>query len=456
MEELVIEAQQGNNEALSKLILLIKQDLYKIAISRLHNIEDANDVMQNTLLALYLKIHTLEEPEYFKTWIIKILINECNDFYSNNKKQIKLVEKFSKHVETEAYIENSIDFDNMIKILNENHKQIFKLYYEYHYSTSDIAKILNMNESTVRADLSKGRQKLKHKYKSLTFVIFFICLAVLTTVGAVCLIDYIKGLFETRSIGEKNDGILNSIENLDWYQQVDMDYIDLGKGNKIKVDYVLMDEMNLYMIFDYISETDISNFDNITLSDLKITDENGDLICYNDNAFLEQYAKYIGNKTIEHDKNHIKFLQYMYANSFPVSKSLNINFSKITLSKKAIFNKNKYLEIDTNANFIINLDEKFQIRNFTTYNSESNQIEKAIITETGFYSIIQLYTIMNKAEIIDQNNNIYYCTFVPLTTYDNKNNSIIRFVITSDFNDTNNLSLKLIINNIEYNLSKKN
>ena len=195
------------------------------------------------------------------------------------------------------------------------------IYYKYNYTTSDIAKILNMKHSTVRADLSKGRNIIKHKYKRVTIVVFFLCLAVLTTVGAISIISYIKSLFETNSIGEDNAGVLNAIENLDLYQQIDMNYIDLGEGNKIKAEYILMDEMNLYMIFDYISENDISKFSNITLADLKIMDENGNVICDNDNSFSKQYTNYIGNKTIENDKTHIKFLVYMYSSSFPISKT---------------------------------------------------------------------------------------------------------------------------------------
>lgn len=452
MEDLIISAKQGNNEALSELISLIKDDLSRIAISRMHNIEDANDVIQDTLLTLYLKIHTLDDIQHFKSWIITILINKCNDFYASKNKYVRLIEKCSKHLDTITYTEDIIDFDNMIKILNENYQQIFKLYYEDNYTTSDIAKILNMNESTVRANLSKGRQKIHHKYKSVTFIIFFICLAILTTVGAITLISYIKGLFETSSIGEENSGVLNAIENLDWYQKLDMDYIDLGNGNKIKAEYVLLDEMNLYIIFDYTSQSDISKFSDITLADLKITDENGNVICDNDNVFLEQYAKYIGNKTIENDKQHIKFLIYIYSNSFPTSKTLNMDFSRIALSKKGIFN-NKYSEINTNANFSINLNEKFQNRNFTTYISNDSEIKKSIITDTGFYAIMKIDNFEKvKINLLDEQNNNYDCYYHPIVS-EVPNTHII--MITSIFNNCTNETIRIIIGDNEYVLMKQ-
>ena len=73
IEELIVKAKQGNNEAMSKLILSVKDDLNRMAVSRLHNIEDANDVIQNTLIKSYLKINQLENTESFKSWIIKII-----------------------------------------------------------------------------------------------------------------------------------------------------------------------------------------------------------------------------------------------------------------------------------------------------------------------------------------------------------------------------------------------
>ena len=93
---------------------------------------------------------------------------------------------------------------------------------------------------------------------------------------------------------------------MEWYQQVDMDYIDLDDGYKIKVDYILMDEMNLYMVVDLESEKDISEYDYITFSGLKIINENGEIICDEGSVLNKQYAKVLGDKTIENRENHIK------------------------------------------------------------------------------------------------------------------------------------------------------
>ena len=59
--------------------------MYKVARGILDNDEDAADAMQDTILTCFEKIHTLKNPEYFKTWMIRILINECNKIHRHYK-----------------------------------------------------------------------------------------------------------------------------------------------------------------------------------------------------------------------------------------------------------------------------------------------------------------------------------------------------------------------------------
>lgn len=86
MEELVKQAKMGNEEAFTQLIIQMQCEMLRIAQTRLKNIDDVNDAIQQTNLYAYKNLRQLKEDKYFKTWIIKILINECNKVY---KKIIK-------------------------------------------------------------------------------------------------------------------------------------------------------------------------------------------------------------------------------------------------------------------------------------------------------------------------------------------------------------------------------
>lgn len=88
MEQLVEQAKSGDREAFEKLIMLLEKDLYRIAKLRLNNKEDIFDVVQETIIIAFQSIHKLRQPKYFKTWLIKILINQSNSIYKqkNEKK----------------------------------------------------------------------------------------------------------------------------------------------------------------------------------------------------------------------------------------------------------------------------------------------------------------------------------------------------------------------------------
>lgn len=450
IEELVIQAKNGSEESYSKLIVLIKEDLYKVARLRLNNNEEnAQDAVQNTIFNAYVDIKKLRNNKYFKTWITRILINECNRIYRNSKKDERLLEKYSNN--TVVYTEETLDFDSIIEILDERKRKIFELYYKEEYTVKEISKILNMSENTIKSELSRGRQKIRQSFKQVSIIILILCLFITTSVIAISIISYIKSLFDVNSVGAKNDGVLMAIENLDWYQQVDMQYIDLGNGNKIKLEYLLMDEMNLYLVFDFQSEENISKFNNMSLYDLKITNENNEIICDRGNMIvLDQLQMAIGDKLIEKDNKHMKSLIYMYTDSFPVSKTLNISFSKVTL-----YTKKSISTIESNVNFEIDLSEKFINRNYTPYNSNEHTIKKALITETGFYAIIEVDNFEQlKINLIDEDNNVYDCYTNLLSTYNDSNT--LDYIVMCNFNDTKNKKLRLRISNNEYELVKYN
>ncbi|MDZ5254545.1 sigma-70 family RNA polymerase sigma factor [Clostridium sp. LIBA-8841] len=72
--------------------LLIKENLtsmYRVAKGILKIEEDVEDAIQTTILIAFNKINTLKDERYFKTWLIRILINECNKIYKKNKNNQK-------------------------------------------------------------------------------------------------------------------------------------------------------------------------------------------------------------------------------------------------------------------------------------------------------------------------------------------------------------------------------
>ena len=103
--KLVRKSKKGNNLAFSTLIKAYEKDLYKVAIAMTKNEEDALDCIQEAILQSYISIKDLRQEEYFKTWLIKILINKCNALLKKNKKIMNLDMEITEDLKIEeSYI----------------------------------------------------------------------------------------------------------------------------------------------------------------------------------------------------------------------------------------------------------------------------------------------------------------------------------------------------------------
>lgn len=167
MEELVKEAKKGNNDAFSNLINMHKKELYLIAKSRLSNDDDIADCIQETILKSYKNIRKLKNNSSFKYWIIKILINECNNFYKKRGKNHFSIEddKIENLASITSENNSSLDFENIIKDLSVEEKQILTLFYISGYNTKEIGKILKKNDNTIRTKMMRAKNKLKEIYE---------------------------------------------------------------------------------------------------------------------------------------------------------------------------------------------------------------------------------------------------------------------------------------------------
>ena len=166
MRKIVEKAMNGDKDSFSELINYLKMDLYKIAKVRLKNEDDILDAIQETIISSYKSIKKLNNPDNFKKWIIKILINKCNNIYlEKNNKNISL-EEFTNIYEYEDEKDFlNIEMEDILKYLNDEEKMIITLYYLEDYKSKEIAWLLDMNENTVKTKISRAKNKLKTKFE---------------------------------------------------------------------------------------------------------------------------------------------------------------------------------------------------------------------------------------------------------------------------------------------------
>lgn len=156
MEKLIEKAKKGDKESFSQLIHLYKNDLYKLAKTRLKEEQDVYDAIQETIISAYESIQKLHKSYSFKSWLFKILINKCNDIYRSKINYIEL----SEIVDLVSDSNSTSEIDEYIRKLSVDERTIIVLHFIEGYSLKEISKILDINESTVRSKLYRAKQKI--------------------------------------------------------------------------------------------------------------------------------------------------------------------------------------------------------------------------------------------------------------------------------------------------------
>lgn len=159
MNTLVKRAQRGDTEAFISLMEECRMSFRRIAFGYLGNDEDVADAIQDTILDAFEHLGSLRRTEYFKTWIMRILINNCTRIYRRNKKRVGMD---ACREEGRFDVGNAdVEFRQLLQALPEDSRTIFQLYFGEEYTTREIADILGMKENTVKSRIHRGKEQLR-------------------------------------------------------------------------------------------------------------------------------------------------------------------------------------------------------------------------------------------------------------------------------------------------------
>lgn len=167
MLDLISKAQKGNDQAFLALFQKYEQDLYRMAFVYVKNSNDALDVVQETAYRAFKTVNHVTEPKYFKTWLIKIVIN-CSIDLLRKKKKVALLKPAIAESITDEVNEN-IDLEmtirDLIESLDENEKSVIMLRFYEDLTIKEIAKILDVPLGTTKTILYRALNKLRDHLK---------------------------------------------------------------------------------------------------------------------------------------------------------------------------------------------------------------------------------------------------------------------------------------------------
>jgi RNA polymerase sigma-70 factor (ECF subfamily) len=147
-EELILKAMRGDDESLIACLQSISSQMTWTAFSLLGDEDAAKDCIMETTLKVYKSRKQVKEAKFFKTWIIRILINECKNELKRRNKFIELDEA----IEIPIHQEPDLAFVNEeLGKLPFDLKQIIVMYFFDELNFREIGEVLQTPQSTVKS-----------------------------------------------------------------------------------------------------------------------------------------------------------------------------------------------------------------------------------------------------------------------------------------------------------------
>lgn len=134
----------------------------RLAYSYLHNLSDAEEVLQDTLIRFLRTAPALESAAHERAWLLRAAANLSKNRLRYNR--VRRTDELNEELAAEEREDLSFVWE-AVRDLPVKYREVIHLFYHEGCSTAQIAGILDRKEATVRSDLRRGREKLREVLK---------------------------------------------------------------------------------------------------------------------------------------------------------------------------------------------------------------------------------------------------------------------------------------------------
>ena len=131
--------------------------LYRIACALLRSETDRQDAMQETALKAWKNRASLREEQYFRTWISRIMVNECHNLHRKNSRYVPVEELPDRPVPDSGEQETRL----MLESLPEKQRVPLVLHYLEGFSLEEIARVQHISLALVKYRMHQARKALR-------------------------------------------------------------------------------------------------------------------------------------------------------------------------------------------------------------------------------------------------------------------------------------------------------
>ena len=146
------------NERAEKFMKMYGSRVLRLAYSYVKNMDEAEDILQETLIKILETKLESEDEEYIKAYFLRTASNIAKNHISANKRHE--TDELNEELVAEEKTDLSFVWE-AVGNLSDTQREVIHLFYEEGYQTAEIAEILGRKEATIRSDLKRAREKLK-------------------------------------------------------------------------------------------------------------------------------------------------------------------------------------------------------------------------------------------------------------------------------------------------------
>jgi RNA polymerase sigma-70 factor (ECF subfamily) len=164
--DLVRRAQDGDLDAYAELVTRHRGGLQRYALHLLGNREEAEEALQDSLLRAYRAIGRCEQPERFRSWLVRILVNRCRTRLARAGQLVRDTERDSA-LDSAAVLHTADrtawgeEIQRALRLLAADQREAFLLRHVEEFSYEEMAELTGASVPALKMRVSRACERLR-------------------------------------------------------------------------------------------------------------------------------------------------------------------------------------------------------------------------------------------------------------------------------------------------------
>lgn len=155
------------HSAFEALIERYKNKVYTLCYRMVGDRSDAEDLMQEIFMRVFVALHSFEERAAFSTWLYRVAYNHCLNFLAKRRQDGARTEAYTRETALNSYEESpdmSTALEQALLRLDEEQRSLLIMKYTLDLEVREIAATLGISQSAVKMRLLRARDELRALY----------------------------------------------------------------------------------------------------------------------------------------------------------------------------------------------------------------------------------------------------------------------------------------------------